>query len=103
MVTDTIRQLGVSIEIGGKVDFTALELRQFMHNAGIGLSRQTIQKYLEEALFDHLIAPIAWKPGKGRNQVDKSILMNVARWKRGSSFDDIVNNGVEAHARPAHA
>jgi hypothetical protein len=103
LVTDTIKKVGIQIDIAGVDDFTALELRQFMHNAGIGLSRQTIQKYLEEAFFEHLIAPIAWKPGKGRLQVDKSILMNVARWKRGPSFDDIISNGSEVHAGPAHA
>lgn len=95
MVSDTIYRLGLQIEMAGVNDFTALELREFMHSARIGLARQTIQRYLEEAYFERLIAPIAWKPGRGRQNVDKAILLNVSRWKRGSAFAEIVGNGSE--------
>jgi hypothetical protein len=94
MASDQIRRVGVEIDIDESLDFSALELREMMHRAGIGLSRQTLQRYLEEAVFDGLIAPIKWKPGKGRAQPDKSIFLNVALWKRGVHFNEIVGNGT---------
>jgi hypothetical protein len=109
MSDEVLRRLAQEIELEGIGEMTALELQKLMFHAGIGLNRGTIEKYLKESLFASLLIPAAWKAGKGRNNVDKAILMNVSRWKRGSRFEEILGNGHqigevnESAQQPTHS
>ena len=108
MSEDVLKRLAQQIDIEGIGEMTALELQSFMFHAGIGLSRQTIEKHLKEAYFASVLIPTAWKPGKGARNVDKSVLMNVSRWRKGPRFEDVLTNGhkdegVTESAGPAHA
>lgn len=103
MVSESVYRFALQIQLLEINQFTTLELQECLFHAQLGLDRRTIERYLKEAYFEHVIIPTAWKVGRGHRDVDKTVLLNVARWKRGIAFDDVVNNGVEAHARPAHA
>lgn len=108
MSDETLRRLAQEIDLEEMGEMTSLELQNCLYNAGIGLSRETIEKYLKEAYFAKLLIPVAWKVGKGSKNVDKTILRNASRWRRGSRFDEIVGNGRKAEevgesAQPDHA
>ncbi len=93
MSDEILRRLAQEIDLEGIGEMTALELQSCMFSAGIGLSRETIEKYLKESLFAELLVPTAWKAGRGAKGADKTVLRNVSRWKRGPRFDEILGNG----------
>jgi len=97
MSDETLRRLAQEIDIDGIGEMTSLELQELMFNAGIGMSRETIEKYLKEAYFSKLLAPTAWKPGRASRSIDKTVMRNVSRWKRGLRFDEVLSDG---HKKP---